>query len=79
MSRLDTGSQPFNRRGYVENFADRVSNPSGIIDALAMQGYLALVRARDAPKTVLGEASQFVTGSSRSCGQSLSWQARLTP
>ncbi|KAH8080146.1 Pol II transcription elongation factor [Filobasidium floriforme] len=39
-----------------ENFADRVSNPSGIIDALAMQGYLALVRARDAPKTVLGEA-----------------------
>jgi hypothetical protein len=72
MSQPDTGSQPLDCRGCVENFADRVSNPSGIIDALAMQGYLALVRARDAPKTVLGEASQFVTGLSRSCGQSRS-------
>lgn len=43
----------------TENFADRATpNPSGTIDALAMQGYLALVRAREAPKTVLGEASQ---------------------
>ena len=44
----------------LENFADRSTpNPSGTIDALAMQGYLALVRAREAPKTVLGEASQY--------------------
>ena len=45
-----------------ENFGDRSGrNPSAVIDALAMQGYLALMRARDAPKTVLGEASRGLT------------------
>ena len=45
----------------TDNFGTaHTPNPSGLVDCHSMQGYLALVRARDAPKTVLAEATYDV-------------------